>query len=194
MHDKRIRYVAVNSDLGVLLVAGTPAGVCALWMADEEASLIKSLRRRFPLAEPATAASTDAHVRQWARVALEITQGRGDVTKVPVDVTGTPFQKQVWRALRKIPRGQTRSYAQVAADIGRPAACRAVAAACGANPVGLFIPCHRVIREGGGLGGFAAGIERKKLLLERERARSPELREKISTTRAGELNLFSFAQ
>lgn len=186
----RIRYVAIASDLGVLVVAGTAAGVCSLWMADEEAPLVEALRRQFPRADLSPAADDDAHVRQWARASVEITQGRGNTKQVPVDVAGTPFQRRVWAALREIPRGQTRSYAQVAAAIGRPAACRAVAGACGANRVGLIIPCHRVIRENGGLGGFAAGIERKKLLLERERAFGPTQSGRVPA-RSHDADLFS---
>jgi AraC family transcriptional regulator of adaptative response/methylated-DNA-[protein]-cysteine methyltransferase len=189
----QIRYVAMDSDLGVLLVAGTSAGVCSLWMADEEKSLVDSLRRQFPNADVAPAGPSDAHVRRWARAALDVTRCRADERAVPLDVTGTPFQRQVWKALREIPRGRTRSYSEIASAIGRPSACRAAAGACGANPVGLLIPCHRVIREDGGLGGFAAGIERKKLLLERESAHSPKLPENI-TTQPDESSLFSFAR
>jgi len=127
------------------------------------------LKKWFGKAEIAPAAS-NTPARQWAEAVVAVVENGAEASKIPLDIPGTSFQRTVWQALRGIPRGQTRSYQAVAAAIGRPAACRAVAGACGKNPVALIIPCHRVIREDGGLGGFYWGIERKKQLLDMEKA------------------------
>ena len=100
---------------------------------------------------------------------VEGIEGRGGGRKVPLDVRGTAFQHEVWAALRRIPPGATRTYGEIAREIGRPGAARAVGAACGSNPVAVVIPCHRVVRGDGDLGGYHWGIERKRAILDRER-------------------------
>ncbi|WP_340264443.1 bifunctional DNA-binding transcriptional regulator/O6-methylguanine-DNA methyltransferase Ada [Sphingobium mellinum] len=158
----RIRHRVIATLLGPLLVAATDRGICRISFDEGEADL----RRRFPKAriEPA-----DDRVAGLAeQVARLIDDPRG-ATDLPLDVGGTDFQRAVWEALRAIPPGETRSYAEIAASIGRPGAVRATGTACGDNALAVVIPCHRVLRSDGRLGGYAYGIERKKALLNRER-------------------------
>ena len=155
-----IRYAVVPSRHGRLLAAATSRGVCAVTLGDRPAALERALRAEFP----------DAYIK--ADPALEplaerIEAGRAD--EVALDLRGTAFQRQVWQELRRIPAGQTRTYTDVANALGRPSAVRAVASACASNHVGLLVPCHRVLRRDGGLGGFRWGIERKRALLDAER-------------------------
>ena len=161
----RIRFAVTDSSLGPLLVAATDKGLCRIAFDEDEAAL----RARFPRAriEPA-GADFDAMVA--AVVALVDDPGRG--TDLPVDVAGTAFQHAVWAALRAIPPGETRTYADIAAAIGRPRAVRAAGSACGGNDLAILVPCHRVVRSDGGLGGYAYGSARKRALLERENAAS----------------------
>ena len=102
---------------------------------------------------------------------MDYLEGAGGTERLPLDVRGTAFQRKVWETLQRIPRGSTRSYAEIARELGQPAAARAVAQACASNRLALVIPCHRVVREDGGLGGYRWGLERKRALLERERRR-----------------------
>ncbi|MCU6454042.1 methylated-DNA--[protein]-cysteine S-methyltransferase [Sphingomonas sp. A2-49] len=157
-----IRWTRVDTSLGPLLVAATDAGLCRVAF-DEDAA---ALAARFPQAivEPGgpALAALAAEV-----VALVETPGR-DAT-LPLDVRGTAFQEAVWQALRTIPMGETRSYAELAALAGRPGAVRAAGTACGSNPLAVVVPCHRVTRTDGALGGYAYGVERKRTLLARER-------------------------
>src|SRR5262249_45518316 len=111
----------------------------------------------------------DREHADWVRGVVALAAGREPHLSLPLDVRGTAFQQQVWRALRKIPAGRTRSYAEVARSIGRPEATRAVAGACGANPTALVVPCHRVVQSDGGLGGYHWGVERKRRILDAER-------------------------
>ncbi|WP_313808783.1 bifunctional DNA-binding transcriptional regulator/O6-methylguanine-DNA methyltransferase Ada [Sphingobium sp.] len=157
-----IRHAVVATSLGPVLVAGTARGLCRISFDEDEADL----RRRFPKAEilPAGAAlSTLA-----AQVARLIDDPAAPLD-LPMDVRGTAFQQAVWAALRAIPPGETRTYGEIAAAIGRPGAVRAAGTACGNNNLAVLIPCHRVLRSDGSLGGYAYGVERKKLLLEREK-------------------------
>lgn len=158
---KTIRFAMVPSSLGPLLVAGTDKGLCRISFDEDEVAL----RARFPEAEilPADAAFT-ALVKEV--VALVDDPARQ--ADLPVDVAGTAFQQAVWQALRAIPAGETRTYSQIAAAVGRPAAVRAAGTACGDNSLAILIPCHRVLRTDGSLGGYAYGLERKERLLERE--------------------------
>ncbi|HZI77394.1 MAG TPA: methylated-DNA--[protein]-cysteine S-methyltransferase, partial [Gemmatimonadales bacterium] len=119
----------------------------------------------------ATLEAGDGMLKDYAAQVVSQIQG-GEARPLPFDLKGTDFQRQVWEALRRIPRGETRSYQAIASEVGRPNAVRAVAQACARNPLALVIPCHRVIRQTGELGGYRWGLERKKRLLERERSAS----------------------
>ena len=161
----RITYAVVPCPLGRLLVATTPRGICRVGLGGDAHQLEAGLRAEFPGAElrrdrGALAASVGAILRYL--------EGRAEALDLPLDVRATAFQRRVWEALRRIPYGATRSYREVAAAIGKPAATRAVARACATNPAALVIPCHRVVRADGGVGGYRWGIARKKALLERE--------------------------
>jgi AraC family transcriptional regulator of adaptative response/methylated-DNA-[protein]-cysteine methyltransferase len=160
-----IRYAIVDSPLGRLLVAATGRGVCAVAMGDSDRALAEGLRAEYP------AAGIEQDRRalgRWTKTILSRIKGTEPREDLPVDVQATAFQWQVWSALAAIPRGVTRSYAEVAASIGRPGASRAVARACATNPVAIVIPCHRVVPRSGGTGGYRWGADRKKALLARE--------------------------
>ena len=161
-----IRYTVVDTDTGALLVAATDRGVCAVMLGDAPVALVAELEREFPAAAIEHA---DGVLAGWTAAVVERVEGKGDAT-VPLDLRGSAFQRRVWDALQRIPRGATRTYAEIAREIGQPTAARAVAGACASNRVALVIPCHRVIREDGGLGGYRWGIERKRELLTREKA------------------------
>ena len=161
-----VGYTIVDSPVGRLLVAATERGICSVKLGDSDAALEKALRREFPGA----ARDTPGPLKEWIEALLAHVTGARPRFELPVDVRGTPFQHRVWDALRVIPIGSTRSYADVARAIGRPRAVRAVAQACARNPVALVVPCHRVVRQSGELGGYRWGVERKALLLEAERA------------------------
>jgi AraC family transcriptional regulator of adaptative response/methylated-DNA-[protein]-cysteine methyltransferase len=164
-----IRFAVTASPLGRLLVAATAAGVCAVSLGDSEAELERRLRAEFPRAT--VERDEDGSLTGVVERVLAHVRGEGPSHDLPLDVRGTAFQQQVWRALLAIPYGETRSYSQVAASIGQPAATRAVARACATNPVAVVIPCHRVVRADGGLGGYAGGVARKERLLTAERSR-----------------------
>jgi AraC family transcriptional regulator of adaptative response/methylated-DNA-[protein]-cysteine methyltransferase len=158
-----IRWTTVDSELGRLLVAATAKGICRLTFEDSE----RSLRRLFP---NATIVRDDGAMASLVEGALAAIRTPAQAPQLPIDVAGTAFQEAVWRELRKIPLGETRSYAQIAAAIGQPNAVRAVGTANGDNHVAVLIPCHRVIRSDGSLGGYAGGLDRKQKLLEAEGA------------------------
>lgn len=158
-----IRYLVADSAVGPLLIAGTERGLC--WIGfDLDAS---ALRPRFPAAD---IAADDGTIADWAQRALAVIAGERDDLP-PLDAGGTPFQQRVWDQLRQIPRGETRSYAEIAAALGVPGAIRAVGRANGANPLAVLVPCHRVVRSDGSLGGYAGGLDIKRRLLEFEGAR-----------------------
>ena len=160
-----IRYAIAPCDLGLALVAATDAGICAIALGDSPASLQDDLRRRFPQAELRdNDPGLDAAVKQ----VLAFIESPGLGLQLPLDIRGTAFQRRVWQALQEIPAGATTSYGEIAARIGQPTAARAVAQACAANPIAVAIPCHRVRRGKGELGGYHWGLERKRALLERE--------------------------
>ncbi len=161
---ERIRFTTVASELGRLLVAAAGRGVCAVALGADDAALERDLRAEFPRAE---VARDDAGVRPSVRAVVRRLEGAPSALRV--DLRGTAFQLRVWEALRAIPYGETRSYGEVAAVIGEPGASRAVAQACGANRVALLVPCHRVVRGDGGLGGYRWGLARKRQLLDQER-------------------------
>jgi len=166
-----IRYTTLRVAVGTLLVAASERGICAVALGDNESKLVADLRTEFPRA---AIERVDAGRDEWlaamiARVSAQIgiDQPSGDVT-VPVDIRATAFQWRVWQALQRIPRGETRSYTQIAAEIGAPRAVRAVASACARNRLAVVVPCHRVIRADGSLGGYRWGMARKRALLDHE--------------------------
>jgi AraC family transcriptional regulator of adaptative response/methylated-DNA-[protein]-cysteine methyltransferase len=156
-----IRWATAQTDLGTMFVAATDKGICRLSFDEGEAEL----RRRFPNAAIAHGGADMADLVQRTAAAVNAPEKPHDL---PLDVHGTAFQEAVWRELMRIPAGETRTYAQIAAAVGRPAAVRAAGSANGANNVAVLIPCHRVIRTDGTPGGYAYGLERKGKLLERE--------------------------
>ncbi|MFN2473750.1 MAG: bifunctional transcriptional activator/DNA repair enzyme AdaA [Sphingomicrobium sp.] len=158
-----IRFVVTQSALGTLLVAATAKGICRLSFDEDEAAL----RLRFP---DATIIPDDGEIADWVAGAVEAVEKPLAMRDLPLDVAGTAFQEAVWRELRRIPPGETRSYSQIAAAVGRPGAVRAAGSANGANRVAVLIPCHRVVRSNGSLGGYAYGLPIKEELLRREGA------------------------
>ncbi len=164
----RIGYAVVPCPLGHLLVAGTERGICRISLGSGVGTLEAGLRAEFPAADLRRAGGALA---AWVEAILQYLDGRAQQLDLPLDIRATAFQRRVWEALRRIPYGGTRSYADIARAIGRPRATRAVARACATNPAALVIPCHRVVRADGALGGYRWGVERKQALLERERAR-----------------------
>ncbi len=164
-----IDYTIVASPVGQVLLAATAQGVCAVQMGDDPAVLEAELQREYPQAQ---IRRNDDTLAAWAAVLLRHLAGQQPDLNLPLDVQATAFQWQVWQALRAIPYGETRSYQEVAASLGNPQASRAVARACATNQVALLIPCHRVVRGTGETGGYRWGVERKRELLERERAQA----------------------
>jgi AraC family transcriptional regulator of adaptative response/methylated-DNA-[protein]-cysteine methyltransferase len=162
-----IRYAVVDSPLGTLLVAATDRGVCRISLGDAATPLERDLRREYPDADIRADAGP---LTEWVNTILRHLEGREPHLDLPLDIRATAFQRRVWRELQRIPYGETRSYREVARRIGRPTATRAVARACATNPTALVIPCHRVVREDGNVGGYRWGPDRKKTLLERESA------------------------
>lgn len=164
-----IRFSTVKCPVGRLLVAATERGIARVMLGDDARGLEEALRKEFP------AARIERDGESLGRAAASIVgrlEGGRPTPDLPIDIRGTAFQWRVWEELRRIPRGATRSYSEIARAIGRPRTTRAVARACATNPVALIIPCHRVVRKSGKLGGYRWGTERKKALLEREGARS----------------------
>lgn len=163
-----VRFATVQTPLGRLLVAATDRGVCAVTLGDSERALEAGLRGEYPeaLLEKAPAA-----LAEWTeRIARSLAEAV-DLSSIPLDLRATTFQRRVWEALRAVPRGETRSYSELAAAIGQPSAARAVASACAHNPAALVVPCHRIVRNDGALGGYRWGVERKRELLKRESGR-----------------------
>ncbi len=160
-----IRFNTVDSPIGRLLVAATSRGLCAVCMGDSDSALEQRLSSEYP---SATIVRDSGALARWTRDILAHLAGKHPRLDLPLDVRATAFEWQVWQALTAIPYGETRSYSQVAASIGRPRAVRAVASACARNPVALAIPCHRVVPAAGGSGGYRWGADRKKAILSRE--------------------------
>jgi len=167
----KINYTIAECPLGLLLVAATDKGICSVTLGDQSESLTENLRAEFPQADIAL---DNEHLQSQVKTLLAHLAGQEPHPALPLDVQGTAFQKRVWEELRNIPYGQTASYSEIARRIGQPTATRAVARACATNPAGLVTPCHRVVREGGELGGYRWGIERKRQLLEQERKASEQ--------------------
>lgn len=158
-----IRWAVVDTSLGQMLVAATEKGICRLSFDEDEQALLA----HFPKAEILPA---DATTRAIVAGAIAAVENPSRMPDLPLDVAGTAFQEAVWQELRRIPTGETRTYAEIAAAVGKPKAVRAAGSANGANNVAVLIPCHRVVRTDGSLGGYAYGLERKAKLLEREGA------------------------
>jgi AraC family transcriptional regulator of adaptative response/methylated-DNA-[protein]-cysteine methyltransferase len=161
-----IRYTFSDSPLGRMLIAATDKGICAIQFADSDDDLEHGLRHEFPFANRRR---DDAAMQTWKQNLLRHMQGERLRSSLPLDIQATAFQRKVWTYLQSIPFGETRSYSAVAKAIGRPTASRAVARACATNPVAVAIPCHRVVREDGNMGGYRWGVERKETLLEMEK-------------------------
>lgn len=164
---EEVHFSAARCALGVIQVASTRRGLCSVMLGDDRRELEKELRRDFPKANLLAGGS-----ETYLQDVLDRIEGGKSLPDLPVDVRGTAFQARVWEALRRIPRGQTRSYSGVARSIGKPRAVRAVARACALNPISIVVPCHRVVGSDGSLTGYRWGIERKRKLLEMEREKA----------------------
>ena len=160
-----IDFTVADSPLGRLLVAATARGVCRVMIGDRDETLEHDLRREYP---QAVVRRSDRMLSTQVKALLDHLRGRAPHVDLPLDVRATAFQWGVWKQLQAIPYGETRTYQQVAASMGRPSATRAVARACATNPVALVIPCHRVVRTDGSMGGYRWGIPRKRALLDLE--------------------------
>lgn len=165
--DAAIGYAVGDSVLGKVLIAATERGLCAVILGDSEGELVRQLREQFPAGEIHPEPKLAPHLEQ---VLSQFTEHPAALD-LPLDLRATAFQMRVWEALRRIPRGETRSYAQVAASLGNPKAVRAVARACATNPVAVVVPCHRVIGSNGKPTGYRWGVERKEKLLQLEAAK-----------------------
>ena len=161
-----LRYTLADCPLGRLLLAATERGVSAVYLGDRDAELEAALRTEYPAA---TVSRDDHTLSVWLKELLDHLHGQQPHLDLPLDVQATAFQWRVWQELQAIPAGTTRTYGEIAEALGQPTAARAVARACATNPVSVIIPCHRVIREDGGLGGYRWGLHRKRALLEREK-------------------------
>jgi AraC family transcriptional regulator, regulatory protein of adaptative response / methylated-DNA-[protein]-cysteine methyltransferase len=167
----QIGYTIVESPLGRLLIAATGRGICSVCLGEADQTLERALFAEYPKAE---VRHDEAGLRPLVAAFQDHLGGREPQFALPVDVQATAFQWRVWRELRDIPYGETRSYSDVARAIGKPQAVRAVARACATNPVAVVIPCHRVVRQDGSLGGYRWGLDRKRALLKREKQTSAE--------------------
>ena len=161
---QRIAYCSFASPLGKVLIAATSKGLCSVKLGDEVAHLEDLLAEEFSAAE-----RVEGELKELKAKILAFIEGEANLARLPLDIRGTVFQRRVWDELRRIPRGETRTYREIARAVGAPAAVRAVGSACGANPVALVVPCHRAVRTDGGLGGYAWGLKRKKKLLALEK-------------------------
>jgi len=173
--EMRIAFSMTDSPLGSLLVAMTERGICSVEMGDAEAPLVERLKEEFPQAD---LTRNDQELKQALQAVLDYLNGWQPHIDLPLDIRVTAFQQRVLDELRRIPYGETRTYGEIAAAIGKPKAARAVGSACNKNPVPLIIPCHRVIGSTGSLTGYAFGLERKQILLNLEK---DAIREPISS-------------
>lgn len=161
-----IHYLSARFSLGVVLIACSDEGLCALLMGDELMPLESNLRQRFAQDRQLL---RDESLRPALQRTIDFLEHPHQPLDVPLDFTaGSEFQRRVWQALRQIPAGETVTYRDIARQLGQPGASRAVANACGANPLAVVVPCHRVVRQDGDLGGYRWGLERKRALLARE--------------------------
>jgi AraC family transcriptional regulator, regulatory protein of adaptative response / methylated-DNA-[protein]-cysteine methyltransferase len=162
---ERISYAIGNCSLGVILVAGTTRGICAISLGKGPALLVRELRQQFPQAELVVG---DTRFQTLVRRAVALVEEPSQSQRLPLDIRGTAFQERVWRALQGVPAGQRVTYRELAAQLGEPRAVRAVANACARNRLAVAVPCHRVVRTDGTLGGYRWGVRRKRKLLARE--------------------------
>ena len=163
---EEVRYATAESELGCVLVARSDKGVCAILLGDDANGVADDLRLRIPAARVEQGDDACSYIAVTLAAHVEDPSVPLDFT---LDARGTPFQIRVWKALRAIPTGMTVSYTELARQVGAPEAVRAVASACGANPVALAVPCHRAVSKDGSLGGYRWGVERKRALLDREK-------------------------
>lgn len=163
--DTDIHFAVGECSLGSILVAKSDRGICAILLGDEPDALTRDLQDRFP---HANFIGGDTEFEQFVSKVVGFVEAPALGLDLPLDIRGTAFQQRVWQALQKIPLGSTASYTDIAKCIGLPKSVRAVAQACGANPLAVAIPCHRVVRHDGALSGYRWGVERKRTLLERE--------------------------
>ena len=166
-----ITYTIGDCRLGRLIVASSPKGLCMVSIGKSDAELERKLHDCFPRE---AVIRDDRGMRATSAEVKSRIDGKSLDKKMPLDLRGTPFQMDVWNEMLRIPAGSVRSYGDVAKRIGRPKAFRAVAQACGANPVAVVVPCHRVVASGGGLGGYGLGLERKISLLAKEGVENPK--------------------
>jgi AraC family transcriptional regulator of adaptative response/methylated-DNA-[protein]-cysteine methyltransferase len=182
----QISYTIADCSLGRVLVAATDRGVSAVYLGEKDEPLAAALRDEYPQAE--ITRNSEEH-SQWVREIVRHLAGAQPQLDLPTDVTATAFQRRVWEALRAIPFGTTRTYREVASLLGRPTATRAVARACATNPTSIVVPCHRVVRTDGSLGGYRWGLHRKQLLLEQElrvaKGAGASWKDEIVSTKAG---------
>jgi AraC family transcriptional regulator of adaptative response/methylated-DNA-[protein]-cysteine methyltransferase len=164
---QRIGFSIFKTSLGAVLIAATDKGLCSVKLGDDPARLRRLLAEEFGQAE-----IRESDLPELREKILSFIEGEGSLTRLPLDIRGTVFQRRVWDELRRIPRGETRTYGEIARAIGAPEAVRAVGSACGANPVALVVPCHRAVGADGGLGGYAWGLSRKKRLLAVEKKKA----------------------
>lgn len=174
-----IRYTCTDSPLGRMLVAATEKGICAVQFSDTDEELTEGLKREFPFA---VRKRDDESMQRWTVAVLRQISGHKLNRSLPLDIQATAFQRRVWNHLQSLPFGTTQSYGEVAKAIGRPTAARAVARACASNRIAVAIPCHRVVREDGEMGGYRWGVERKRALLQLEQ-QGPQHRAGASSAR-----------
>ena len=166
--DTELRFAVGQCSLGAILVSRSEVGLCAILLGDDPEALTRELQDRFPRAR---LVGGDRSFEEWVARVVGFVEAPAIGLDLPLDIRGTAFQQRVWQALQAVPPGETVSYAEIARRIGAPAATRAVAQACGANALAVAIPCHRVVRHDGALAGYRWGVERKRVLLEREAQR-----------------------
>lgn len=167
-----IEYVTARTSLGFLLVGATDRGICAVTLGNDTKTLERALELEYPAATRTYVSHPSSSLQAWVADIIEAVDSDRVRLDIPFDIQASAFQWKVWRELQKIPFGETRSYSEIASAIGSPKAVRAVASACANNRAAVIIPCHRVVRQNGELGGYRWGLERKQLLIEKERAMS----------------------
>ena len=162
---ERIAYAVGNCSLGAILVAGTARGICAISLGKTAAPLLRELSQQFPQADLVPG---DARFQTLVHRVIALVEEPTQSQRLPLDIRGTAFQERVWQALQRIPAGQRVTYQELAKQMGEPGASRAVANACASNRLAVAVPCHRVVRVDGNVGGYRWGVQRKRKLLERE--------------------------
>ena len=171
-----IRFAIPECSLGLVLIAASERGVCAILFGDDPEQLRRDLQNQFPRAR---LIGGDKSFEELTAKVLAFVEAPADGLNLPLDIRGTAFQHRVWDALRRIPAGSTASYAEIAERIGAPKAVRAVARACATNRIAVAIPCHRVVLSDGGLSGYRGGVKRKRALLAKEADSGPARRKRL---------------